>query len=131
VVGDGASRAALLSRLYSEDLLGDRRCVYHHLVLGRTTDESVLGYGDTPGYLAVVDGTRTANTAGATRSDYAVHELLHNVVGQFDDGDYHTDGGWLSHGLESPGWERALDERTRRVLADGFANRRSPAACGD
>ncbi len=131
VLGANESRAALLSRLYTHDRLGDRRCVYHHLVLGRITDEDVLGYGDTPGYLAVVDGTQSTDPSKATRTDYAVHELLHNVVGRLEDGSSHAGHGWLSGGVADPGWGRALDERTRRVLSDGFANGRSAASCGD
>ncbi len=129
VLGADASRADLLDALYTEDLLGDRRCVYHHLVLGRITDEDVLGYGDTPGYLAVVDGTRT--DPGARRTDFAVHELLHNVVGRLAGGASHSDHGWLSGGVEDPGWDRALDDATREALSGGFADGRSEASCGD
>jgi len=129
VLGADESRAALLDALYTEELLGDRRCVYHHLVLGRITDEDVLGYGDTPGYLAVVDGTRT--DSAATRTDYAVHELLHNVVGRLESGASHSEHGWLSGGVEDPGWDRALDDTTRAALSEGFADGRSAASCGD
>lgn len=130
VLGAEESRSALLSTLYTDDLLGDRRCVYHHLVLGRITDEDVLGYGDTPGYLAVVDGT-PANTVGAARTDYAVHELLHNVVGRLGDGSSHSEHGWLSGGVQDPGWDRALDDTTRTALSEGFADGRSAASCGE
>jgi|APHM01.1.fsa_nt_gi hypothetical protein len=130
VLGAEESRAELLSRLYTEELLGDRQCVYHHLVLAEITDEDVLGYGDTPGYLAVVDGT--APTVSRTaRTDYAVHELLHNVVGRLGDGASHADHGWLSGGVEDSGWARSLDGDTRRALSAGFADGRSAASCGD
>jgi hypothetical protein len=115
-----ASREELLGRFYTA--LGDRRCVYHHLVFGQILDEDTLGYGDTPGYLAVVDGTRTADAgSGADRVDYAVHELLHNVAGELDGDTYHTDQGWLSHRVDDPDWERTLAPLTRQTLADGFA----------
>lgn len=127
------SREALLGRLYTDDTMGDRRCVYQHLVFGRILDEETLGYGDTPGYLSVVDGARvgTADADAAGRVDYAVHELLHNVAGELDDGSYHTESGWLSHGVDDPGWARTLSPVTRRSLADGFVPGRSPAVCGE
>lgn len=130
------SRERLLERLYTDATMGERRCVYHHLVLGQILDEDTLGYGDTPGYLSVVDGTRVASDddgdgEGASRVDYAVHELLHNVAGELDDGSYHTTGGWLSHRVDDAGWARELSPVTRRSLADGFAPGRSTSVCGE
>lgn len=61
--------------------------------------------------------------------DYAVHELLHDVAGELDDGSSHTTGGWLSHRVDDDGWARELSPATRRSLADDFAPGRSPTVC--
>jgi len=56
------------------------------------------------------------------RVRYVVHELLHDVVGQFPNGDYHTDDGRLNHTAVSAGQNEYFFPRTERVLERrGFA----------
>jgi hypothetical protein len=123
LVNGSRTRGGLLSALYSREAMGDRRCVYHRLVFGVVEDGTTVGYGGAPGYLSVVDGTALLARAGSTslRVRYAVHELLHNVVGRLPDGRDHTDSGYLAHRLTDDS-EESLSTPTRQALSGrGFA----------
>ncbi len=131
IVRGNVSQSALVERFYTRELLGDRRCVYHLVVFGVVENGSAVGYGETPGHLTVVEGTalldRGSNTSARVR--YAVHELLHNVVGRLDGGDSHTDRGWLAHDSGDLDDSVSLALRTRRALDGGFATEPRAEGC--
>lgn len=87
-----------VDRFYTEDRLGPRYCVYHQVVLGQVRSRETIGYAETPGYAAVVDGSSFANYNGRVpfRVALLTHSLLHTIVGPVDSG-VHTDGGWLDY----------------------------------
>lgn len=120
------NRTRYVERFYDEDTMGDRRCRYHLVVMAVIDDDAAAGYGDSPGYLSIVDGTEIGRYGGnvSARVRYVVHELLHNVVGRFSNGDYHTEEGWLNHTVVSAGQNEYFSSRTERVLERrGFAER--------
>lgn len=117
-------REAYVEEFYTDDRLGPRKCVYHLVVLGQVHDGRTAGLGDSPGYLSMVDGRDTLRRGGdvTARVRYLVHEVLHNVVGQFPDGSYHTSRGWLTHVAVFAGENEFLSNATERKLSqDGFA----------
>lgn len=119
------SRKKLVGTFYTDEILGDRRCVYHQVVLGHFDDGTTVGYGDTPGYFSIVEGARIREGSpnNSVRTRYITHELLHNVVGHFDDGTDHAEEGWLSHRAIEAGKNRFLSDKTRRKLNDvGFVS---------
>jgi hypothetical protein len=126
------TREELLAGFYTEASLGPRRCVYHLAVLGAVRDGPTAGYGDAPGHLVLIDGTVGPRPDGelSPRIHYLTHELLHNVVGQFADGRYHTDDGWLAAHTGDAG--HFLSNVTRdRLDGTGFADapRYRPGVC--
>jgi len=123
-VEGSVDRTRYVERFYDEETMGNRQCRYHHLVMAVIDEDTAAGYGDSPGYLSIVDGTDVGRYGGtvSARVRYAIHELLHNLVGQFPDGDYHTDDGWLNHTAVSAGQNEYVFSRTARVLERrGFA----------
>lgn len=132
VVGENnATHSSLVGRYYTSELLGERRCVYHQVVLGAVEAVDTVGYGGAPGYLSVVEGRRLLSSGdGSDRPEYVTHELLHNVVGTLPDGGYHTDSGWLAQGTSGATSEQSLADQTRTTLnGDGFATPTSTSGC--
>lgn len=107
-----------LSRLSSTAYLDDRRCVYRHVVLGELDTTDRIGLAETPGYAAVYDGSRYQGYDGDVpfRSAMVTHGLLHNVVGDLEDG-VHAAGTWLDH---PDGDNERLSDATAAALEDGF-----------
>jgi hypothetical protein len=86
-------------RFYNRSVVGERLCVSHQVVVGQLEVGNTAGFGATPGFYAVVDGTTRAEYDGDVSFRVAIttHELLHNVVGRVD-GRVHTSEGWLAGG---------------------------------
>ena len=111
----------------SERARGDRRAVDHGiLIVPFEHDVASVGYGRTPGQFLIVD----AGASTADRESIAVHELLHNVLGDLDDSPgrcgedpaHFCDGGWLSPSL-GDGFERSLPEPVaEEIERRGFEN---------
>ncbi|QSG15101.1 hypothetical protein [Halapricum desulfuricans] len=108
-----------VDQFYTRQRLGDRFCTYHQITLGTAGAEGPIGYVETPGYAAVVDGTEFTNYDGnvSIRGATVTHALLHNVVGEVDGG-VHSDGGWLDY--PAPGNERLADPVAERLGDEGF-----------
>lgn len=88
---------AFLETYYDERYIGTRGCTHYLVLFGRVSDR-YDGYGMTPGYLSVVDGTVRSSQGGySTRATILTHELLHNTVGRMGGGRTHVRAGWL-HG---------------------------------
>lgn len=108
------------------------RCVAHQVLLVDIDNRSVKGWGDAPGYQALVDGTnvRPRGSAYTERTVSIVHELLHNVVGNLGDGRAHTDDGWLNDEGTSRDESLYMATETRQTLNErGFADRSKFIAC--
>ncbi|AGN01618.1 hypothetical protein L593_08365 [Salinarchaeum sp. Harcht-Bsk1] len=109
----------------SERVRGDRsRVARGILVVPFESDLASVGYGRTPGRFLVVDAGASADD----RESIAVHELLHNVLGELDaspgrceaDPAHYCDGGWLEPSL-GDGFERTLPQPVaEQVEDDGF-----------
>jgi hypothetical protein len=101
---------------YTHEGMGGGHCRYHLVAVGTVTSESVAGYGDTPGFVSVVDSTRNPSYNGSVTFRVAVttHELLHNTAGRVN-GNAHPGTGWLGTGGEY------LGSGTKQDLDDGFA----------
>lgn len=104
------------AEMYEAEVGGtSRECVAYVGVLatsdGPGRELAAAGRAYSPGYLFIGDGS------AEYRTDVITHELLHNVVGQFEDGDGHTNEGWLA----ASGSDRYLSDQTAGKLnADGF-----------
>lgn len=117
----------LETSIYQDQLPAAAQCTVYTPVLipadGNPSDIEISGRGSSPGYLSIVDGTATQqyDTSYSLRTAILTHELLHNIVGEFEDGGYHTDEGWLSTGNEH-GTNFYLSEQTTEKLSEhGFA----------
>lgn len=86
------------------DYINQSQCGSHHMiVLGEVRLDDYDGWGDAPGYSSIVDGqeTRRYNMGYSGRTRLITHELLHNIVGDVEQGHIeddskHTPNGWLS-----------------------------------
>jgi hypothetical protein len=121
--------------IYEPAYVGPREGVYHltmftrgHGIVGRQV--GAAGRGRAPGFLSAV---LLYSPNSSARSRTLVHELLHNVVGEFEtasdctDGPHHTCSGYLSY----DGNDFFLSEPTRSRLArDGFRPRDGADAGG-
>lgn len=107
-----------LSRLSSTAYLGERRCVYRHVVLGELDTTDRIGLAEAPGYAAVYDGSRFQGHDGSVpfRAALVTHGLLHTVVGEVDGG-VHVAGTWLDHPDSD---NERLSAATVAALEDGF-----------
>jgi len=119
VAGQVAERRGGTERYYTEDLVGERRCVYHQVTLGRIATGETTVLAAAPGYGVVVDaGPRTGFGGSASWRVYAVtHGLLHNVLGPRPNGAVHTQEGWLAAPLGPE------DDHTAGVTADVLSTR--------
>lgn len=92
------SRAAY-DRYYTEERLGSGHCVYRQVVFGELQMGDRSGVAATPGYAAIVDGSRQPGYAGddSFRVAITTHELLHATAGRVN-GRTHTTEGWLAGG---------------------------------
>ncbi|MFB6189190.1 MAG: hypothetical protein ABEI57_04850 [Halapricum sp.] len=113
-------RQRVVDRYYTHERLGSRYCSYHQIVLGTIQDTETIGYAETPGYAAVLDGSRFESYSGGVSFRVAMitHALLHTVVGRVSDG-VHTDGGWLDY--PSSGNEHLSQPVIDQLERDGFA----------
>lgn len=129
VVGQVDEREGGPTRYYTDDLVGDRRCVYHQVVVGRVTVDGTVVLASTPGHGVVVDGrSRTGLGGSASWRVYAItHGLLHNVVGERPDGRVHTGRGWLSTPLD-PDDDHLTAPAASLLSERGF---RARAACAE
>jgi hypothetical protein len=99
----------------------------HHLVVVtpmQDAPEGLIGYGETPGRFAIArDGGNTDYGNCTVAAHIVTHELLHNIVGEFDsaDGHIHTENGWLSP-IAREG-NQYLSERTvKRLNREGIVS---------
>jgi hypothetical protein len=108
-----------VDRFYTRELLGERYCGYHQVVLGDIGNTNRIGYSETPGYASVLDGGQFDGYDGDVtfRVAMVTHALLHNVVGPVEDGT-HTDGGWLDY--PDPDNEELTDAVAERIDGEGF-----------
>lgn len=125
-----AQSAELRGEYYTQEWMGERRGIYHQVLLVEMPSDHAAGIGNTPGMFAVVDGRYQSGEDGATpRARLLTHELLHNVVGEIEpefrtgDSATHTDEGWLSPGVADDPDQEFLPERiARQIEHDGFAD---------
>jgi hypothetical protein len=98
-------------------------CTQYAVLMVSSAPSNTAGYGSSPGYFSVVDGTqRQVSRNGRPEIVGSItHELLHNLVGELPSGGYHTREGWLSleHDRIGEGW--FLSDEAEQVLNDGFA----------
>ncbi|MFB6084505.1 MAG: hypothetical protein ABEJ94_09695 [Halorientalis sp.] len=116
------------TRFYTREYLGDRRCRYHQIVVGKVEHPTTAGRASVPGFAGYVQSDRIAAYRQARSDDdprqvssrvhVITHELLHNVVGPVDGGS-HTSDGWLAP-TASPD-ETFLSDAATRELNDGLA----------
>jgi hypothetical protein len=116
----------LNDRVYERRVPVNAQCSVYAVALGEVTTETELdGRAFSPGYFAVVDGseTNTYDTQYTIRTVTITHEVLHNIVGEFDDRTTHTSEGWLSAGHETHGTQFYMADKTARKLStEGFAD---------
>jgi len=113
----------LKSEYYST--IAPEACVYHTVMLVDVTGEDVAGRGHAPGYFLFADGTLLGSSTYTHRVTSITHELLHNVIGEFDGGYVHTTEGWLS-----TDYDTYLSERTREHLnSTGLSKAKSYDGC--
>jgi len=118
----GKPSDADLTEYYDDALMGSRTCTYHQALVGTVDGAESAGWGAAPGYSSITDEAYSANRGSnvTLRVGIMTHELLHNVVGEYQNGDFHTGSGWLSHGEHAE--KDYLSKRTARKLStDGFA----------
>lgn len=119
-----------ITRFYTRQVLGERTCRYHQVVVGTVEGETLAGRASAPGYAAYVDTERNENYVELTdegdfdrevspRVHVITHELLHNVVGEVD-GEAHTDEGWLAPSAH-PRDAFLSDATASEINADGLA----------
>lgn len=91
----------LQSQYYTTDYLHGRPCVTYQVLLVHVENETFAGYGASPGFQSIADGTLTRDYGerNTIRTTVVTHEVLHNVVGELSNGTGrgHTSEGWLSH----------------------------------
>lgn len=112
-------------------LLGNRRYIYHHVMLVNIKEDRTgwVGRAQSTGWFSLVDGRFTEGYGGSSsiRTNIVVHELLHNIQGRrgptAETG--HTEGGWLSTGEKPASDEEYLSESVADYLGEnGFATLR-------
>jgi hypothetical protein len=98
-------------------------CREHYVYMTRGGGDA-WGIAHTGGWVSIVETGDYSNA----RLDIMVHELLHNVVGEFDqsingvvDGN-HVKSGWLQPGEVPAGPYRLHDLTQEKLKSDGFAN---------
>jgi hypothetical protein len=98
-------------------------CREHYVYMTRSGGEA-WGIAHTGGWVSIVETGDYTNA----RLDIMVHELLHNVVGEFDqskdavvDGN-HVKNGWLQPGEVPGGPYRLHDLSQEKLQSNGFAN---------
>lgn len=108
---------------YTDERVGDHRCVDHLVTVGEIGRERLAVRADAPGYAVFVDAKERPGYTGTTsfRVTAVTHGLLHTVVGSVD-GAAHVDEGWLTRGTPD---ERLADATSRRLNQSGF---RRPSA---
>jgi hypothetical protein len=84
VTGPDESFESVRDTFYADEYMGNRTDVYHLVVVAENLT-GAAGYGDAPGLLSVVDEAVSTESLRHRPGDRAVvvHELLHNVVGDF------------------------------------------------
>lgn len=114
-------RGGDVDQWYTRRNVGAGHCTYYQVVYGVVENPNAIGRGSSPGYASVVDGRPVPRERDPSqRVQTTVHELLHNVVGEFDSGGFHTSEGWLASGTD-----QFLAERTsERLNASGFETSR-------
>jgi hypothetical protein len=112
-------------KIYKQRVPESAQCSIYAVVLVDVTGDPVIsGRGASPGYVSIVDGhaTQRYNTEYTVRTTIITHELLHNVVGRFEDGSYHTSEGWLTGNPGEHGSQFYMSEKTASHLSEnGFA----------
>jgi hypothetical protein len=112
--------------IYTQRVPKAAQCsVYAVALINVTGDQRIGGRGASPGYVSIADGraTQRYGTEYTVRTAIITHELLHNVVGTFDDGSYHTSDGWLTGSPEDHGTQFYMSDKTASYLSEhGFAN---------
>jgi hypothetical protein len=112
-------------QIYKQRVPETAQCSVYAVVLVDVTGDPVIsGRGASPGYVSIVDGhaTQRYNTEYTVRTTIITHELLHNVVGTFKDGSYHTSEGWLTGTPGEHGTQFYMSAKTASHLSEnGFA----------
>lgn len=117
-------------REFEEDIYERRipdaaQCSVYAVILADTPGGSIhSGLGRTPGYVSIVDGTEVNRygTEFTVRTTVITHELLHNIVGEFEDGSAHTSEGWLNGAPETHGTNFFMSNKTAtRLSTTGIA----------
>jgi hypothetical protein len=112
-------------QIYKQRVPEPAQCsVYAVILVDVAGDPVISGRGASPGYVSIVDGqaTQRYNTKYTVRTTIATHELLHNVVGTFEDGSYHTSEGWLTGTPGEHGTQFYMSDKTASHLSEnGFA----------
>ena len=112
-------------QIYKRRVPRAAQCSVYAVVLVQVTGAPVIaGRGASPGYVSIVDGRETQrfNTDYTVRTTIITHELLHNVVGTFEDGAYHTSEGWLTGTPGEHGTQFYMSDKTASHLSEnGFA----------
>lgn len=130
--GTNQSFENLRDAYYDTGTIGDGLCVAHVGLLAPMPESEYAGRASAPGYFFIADGTlqRDYGQAYTVRTTAITHELLHNVVGEFENGDMHTEEGWLNgHRDAQHGADFFLSERSSEKLSEeGFAEWENPPA---
>ncbi|WP_143040814.1 hypothetical protein [Halopenitus malekzadehii] len=112
-------------QIYKQRVPETAQCsVYAVVLVDATGDPVISGRGASPGYVSIVDGhaTQRYNTEYTVRTTIITHELLHNVVGRFEDGSYHTSEGWLTRTPGEHGTQFYMSDKTASHLSEnGFS----------
>lgn len=115
----------LETQIYKQRVPEVAQCsVYAVILVNVAGDPVISGRGAAPGYVAIVDGheTQRYSTEYTIRTTTITHELLHNIVGKFEDGSIHTSGGWLTGNPGTHGTQFYLSNKTAARLSNrGFA----------
>lgn len=112
--------------LYPKYTNSSTACNVYVVALGTVDDQKYTGRGDSPGYFSVADGslTKSYDQPYSERVTVITHELLHNVVGTFDDGTGHTEEGWLNGNKDEVYGENLfMSEKTAQHLSEGGFDR--------
>lgn len=112
-------------QLYTQRVPETVQCSVHAVVLVNVEgDQAISGRADSPGYVAIVNGqeTRHYSTEYTVRTRTITHELLHNIVVEFEDGSIHTSEGWLNEEPGEHGTQFYMANKTTSHLSEnGFA----------
>lgn len=115
----------LETQIYKQRVPEAAQCsVYAVVLVNVEGNPESIGRGAAPGYVAIVDGQQTQryNTEYSVRTTTITHELLHNVVGKFEDGSTHTSEGWLTGNPGKHGTQFYMSNKTASYLSNhGFA----------